>query len=48
MIDFPWALNEFIQLENANRKLDLFIDLSPPDLCKFEKAYDTKAYFLET
>ena len=37
LTDFPWTLKEFIQLENENRKIDLYIDLSVPQNCRLEK-----------
>ena len=48
LTDFPFTLDEFIELENANRKVSTYIDLSTPDQYRFEKSYTPATYFLET
>ena len=47
LTDFPWELEEFIELENTNRKIDLYIDLEDGDSCRYEKKFNSRAYFLE-
>lgn len=48
MTDFPFTLDEFIELENVNRKITWYVDLSTNDQYRFEKTFTPATYFLES
>lgn len=44
---FPTQANEFIYIENVNRKFDKFIDLSNLDNYQYSEPHLSQIYFLE-
>lgn len=47
MIDYPWFTSEFINLENYNRKISYYVDLTRPEKYKYAKEYSSPIYYLE-